>query len=107
VVAFCAASASAVSGVGASHHEVLANATARRGCASSVSVGVGPTNRNQRVRLTLRPTDTVPRWCTEPFSGRIVLIVRLGCQGPLLSACPAIGEPAPQTVAGYSFRVTA
>jgi hypothetical protein len=109
VVGFRAPNTTGVFASGSSHYVVSATAPAAHGCAASVSVGVPPTTRGARVRVTLKPGAHHP-WCAERFHGRIVEIVSLGCH-PQITACPAlepaltVPEPAPLTVALFSFRV--
>lgn len=110
VVGFRAPNPTGVFASGSSHYVVSATAPAGHGCTASVSVGVPPTKRGARVRVTLKPAAH-GRWCPERFHGRIVEIVSLGCH-PQLTACPAVDppaltvpEPAPLTVALFSFRV--
>jgi hypothetical protein len=110
VVGFRAPNITGVFAIGSSHYVVSATAPAAHGCAASVSVGVPPTKRGERLRVTLKPAAH-RHWCSERFHGRIVEIVSLGCH-PQITACPAleppvlnVPEPAPLTVALFSFRV--
>lgn len=110
VVGFRAPNTTGVFASGSSHYVVSATAPAAHGCVASVSVGVPPTKRGAPVRVTLKPGPH-RHWCPERFHGRIVEIVSLGCH-PQMTACPAleppmltVPEPAPMTVALFSFRV--
>jgi hypothetical protein len=82
---------------------VSVKAPERRGCISSLTVGVGARAAHALVKLRLSP-GSGHSWCPGRFHGQVVQYQSVVCGPPQMVVCPLL-VIAPQTIARFRFRV--